>query len=580
MLLGDRRRRVALFALAFAMLITACATSSTETGSGAPNAPTGTAGNGSSTTDTGGVTAGDVAMLTPPEQPDVQHLKFKYGPIKIEPGQNNITISNLQVPKPTVDGFIVGIHPNLYRDDGSIPPVDVIHLHHGVWLKVDLSSVGGGRRPRGPGQSSTTTTEAPTGPGAIPAIAAGGTGAGGSKFGQIFFASGEEKTQMVLPAGYGYPYKAKDVWVINYMLHNLLSTPDSVSIVYDLDFIPADSAGGKTIKAARPIWNDVESGKIYPVFDVLKGSGKDGVFTYPDDAPDAYKGREKANEVVLDKDLVLLGTAGHLHPGGLYTDMYVSRAGAGATASAEAKPSITGDKAHIFRSDAVYYEPAGAVSWDVSMTATSLDWRVAVKAGDVISISSTYDTKRASWYESMGIMVLWAADAADATGADPFQVKVDAKGVLTHGHLAENDNHGGNDDPAFVDMTKLPDGATDGTVTIADFAYAPGDMSGIYKDVPTIKAGQPLKFVNQDAPIGSGIWHTITACKAPCTGSTGVAYPLADADVGFDSGELGNVGPPTAGTIEWSTPTDLAKGTYTYFCRIHPSMRGAFRVEG
>jgi len=27
------------------------------------------------------------------------------------------------------------------------------------------------------------------------------------------------------------------------------------------------------------------------------------------------------------------------------------------------------------------------------------------------------------------------------------------------------------------------------------------------------------------------------------------------------------------------TPQDLPSGTYTYFCRIHPFMRGAFRVE-
>jgi plastocyanin len=27
-----------------------------------------------------------------------------------------------------------------------------------------------------------------------------------------------------------------------------------------------------------------------------------------------------------------------------------------------------------------------------------------------------------------------------------------------------------------------------------------------------------------------------------------------------------------------STPTDLDPGTYTYFCRIHPFMRGDFRV--
>ena len=74
------------------------------------------------------------------------------------------------------------------------------------------------------------------------------------------------------------------------------------------------------------------------------------------------------------------------------------------------------------------------------------------------------------------------------------------------------------------------------------------------------------------------MWHSITACKAPCTASTGIAYPLADATVQFDSGELGTGGPPTSGSTTWSTPADLTPGTYTYFCRIHPFMRGAFRV--
>jgi hypothetical protein len=56
--------------------------------------------------------------------------------------------------------------------------------------------------------------------------------------------------------------------------------------------------------------------------------------------------------------------------------------------------------------------------------------------------------------------------------------------------------------------------------------------------------------------------------------------------VTFDSGELGFNGnqgsignAPAANRDTWQTPKDLATGTYTYFCRIHPFMRGAFRVE-
>ena len=88
-----------------------------------------------------------------------------------------------------------------------------------------------------------------------------------------------------------------------------------------------------------------------------------------------------------------------------------------------------------------------------------------------------------------------------------------------------------------------------------------------------------LTYDNLDANIGRGQWHTITACAAPCNQSTGIAYPLADGPVIFDSGELGLGGPPTADRTTWTIPADLPPGTYTYFCRIHPSMRGAFRVE-
>ena len=61
---------------------------------------------------------------------------------------------------------------------------------------------------------------------------------------------------------------------------------------------------------------------------------------------------------------------------------------------------------------------------------------------------------------------------------------------------------------------------------------------------------------------------------------TGIAYPIADGDVQFESGTLGSAAvPPTTGALEWRTPDDLDPGTYTYFCRIHPFMRGAFRVK-
>ncbi len=471
----------------------------------------------------------------------VEHLHFEYGPINIKPGQNTIEFSKGQVPKPDVDGWIVGIKPNIVKSNGKVPPVDVIHLHHGVWLN---SSAKDATRPSLP---------------------------------ERFFAAGEEKTQMVLPDGYGYPYQASDHWTINYMVHDLTPAPFDIRITYDIDFIPKDSPAAAGVQPARPIWMDVENGGVYPVFDAIKGSGTDGTYTFPTQATDPYKGGPAKNEWTVDRDGILLGTGGHLHPGGLHDDLWLRRAGAGATASEAATASIDGDTAHLFQSKAKYFEPAGAVSWDVAMTITRPDWNVQVRKGDVLSMTTTYDSSRASWYESMGIMVVFMADGN--TGRDPFQTQVDQRGKLAHGHLPENDHHGGRvvtlKNPSKFTAVDVDPAAP---IDIDNFLYAAGDLTGD-GTVPAVKAGQQITYFNKDAPKEAGIWHSLTACRAPCNKATGIAYPLADADVQFDSGQLGDAGTPTAGTLEWKTPADLTPGTYTYFCRIHPFMRGAFEIE-
>ena len=473
--------------------------------------------------------------------PGAKRLHFKVGPIAIAPGQNSIDFTR-SIPQPKVDGFITAIRPNLRRADGSIPLVDVIHLHHGVWLNTSAPDATAGTPER-------------------------------------FFAAGEEKTATIVPDGFGYPYKTSDRWLLNYMLHNSLAKKDVVWITYDIDFIPATSKAAASIIPARPLWMDIQNGSIYPVFDAHKGSGTKGIFTYPDQATDPYPSAA-LNEWTVDRDLVLVSAAGHLHPGGLYNDLWLKRDGATVPKGA-AKPGSP-DTAHLFRSKAVYYEPAGPVSWDVSMTVTPQNYRVALKKGDVLQTTVAYDTSEASWYESMGIMVLWAADAGDVKGrvTDPFTDIVRTKAVLTHGHLAENNNHGGKPAPKdFVNALKLPSQVEQvSVIPIENFVYARGDLT-VANSVPTVKQGRSITFDSSiDAPLANGIWHTITACKAPCNRSTGIAYPRANADVQFDSGQLGKAGPPTAGRLTWKTPSNLAIGTYTYFCRVHPSMRGAFRV--
>ncbi len=455
-----------------------------------------------------------------------KRLTYRVGPFDVIPGQNSIGLRPIE-DRPQVDGYVTRIKPNLTYLDGSVPRVDVIHLHHAVWVNTS-----------GPNNA--------------------GFGA------ELFFAAGEEKTTLQLPKGYGYPLRATDGLFLNHMIHNLTPTPTQVYMTYQIDFAPKGSAAARGIRPVRPVWMDVERGKNYPVFNVRKGSGKHGRFTYPDQAKNPYGTGPKRNEWVVDRPGVLVATGGHLHPGGLYTDLKLRR----------------GNRTtRLFRSRAKYYEPAGAVSWDVAMKATRKDWKVKVRPGDVLSVSATYDSSRASWWESMGIMVTYMADGGP--GKNPFKQKLDRRGQVTHGHLPENNKHGGKTDPALPDPRTLPDGADNpGSVDLVNFQYRLGDLrlGGSAGDPPVIHAGQSLTF--RDAGDNAkGIYHSITSCKAPCNKTTGIAYPIADGNVQFESGTLGSEVPPATGNLQWQTPSNLAPGTYTYFCRIHPFMRGAFRVK-
>jgi plastocyanin len=177
----------------------------------------------------------------------------------------------------------------------------------------------------------------------------------------------------------------------------------------------------------------------------------------------------------------------------------------------------------------------------------------------------------------MGIMVAYMAD--EGKGKNPYRTRVDLPGKPTHGHLRENRNHGGKK-TNLPDPRKLKDGvANPGSVDILGFNYRIGDLRfpGLGGRPPVLTPGQSLTFVNRDDP--KRLYHSITSCKAPCNKSTGIAYPIADGPVQFESGTLGDDRPITTGQTSWSTPRNLKAGTYTYFCRIHPFMRGAFRVK-
>jgi plastocyanin len=516
-------------------------------------------------------------LLTPASYPDLSTFKCRTDAISLVPGQNlnlfGITqtcpnAEHVSGPASVSDfaqgsgatGYITRFQPSMVEihDDGSLttPSVWDLHLHHVVWL--DFQPGGG-----------------PT------------------------FASGEEKTIPMLPQGYGYRTTGDANWGLNYMIHSLnASEGREVYITWEIDWIPQSQPSYAGMKRAQIQWLDVAGApQIYPVFDAERGfdTNGDGKFVFPDEVPSdpAAPGFEEQPKIsdarswTLNSDRTLVFGAGHLHPGGLNVDLQVER---------------NGQVRQLFSSKAVYYEPAGAVSWDVAMTATRPEWRIALKAGDTVSINVTYDVEKASWYESMGIMPVAWGPAGDPAARDPFideaavKAMYDQGGILTHGRLPENIDSKANKNlklPDPRDLRSKGRRVPKGGIKIQSFLYSKGGYSaakGQSKNLmrpPVIRPGRTVTFTNLDAPFGSPdteqAWHSITSCKAPCNRGPGIGYPLASGRVKFDSGQLGfGTGTSTevtTGTNTFTTPPLTKKGVYTYFCRIHPFMRGSVRVK-
>src|SRR5262249_1284390 len=196
------------------------------------------------------------------------------------PGQNTNTYALGSIPVPRVAGYITRFAPNLTYKDGTVPRVDVLHLHHAVWF------VNG--EPR-------------------------------------WFA-GEEKTIFQLPRGYGWATKPGDRWIVNHMIHNLYPRPADVYVTWTIDFVPATSPAATRIRPVPELWLDTRGGENYRVFDVRRGSGRNGRYTYPDQAPLAYtkrdprpyRGSPSRNTARVLVDGTLVAAVGHLHPGGLW----------------------------------------------------------------------------------------------------------------------------------------------------------------------------------------------------------------------------------------------------------------------
>ena len=190
------------------------------------------------------------------------------------------------------------------------------------------------------------------------------------------------------------------------------------------------------------------------------------------------------------------------------------------------------------------------------MTATPRGWRVAVKQGDVLSVHGTYDTRgppgTRPWRSCP-----WPRRGGRPAARTPSARTSRCAGVLTHGHLPENDHHGGEPAARTRARRRCPTGRgrTRSTSAASSTARATCRCPTRAATRPSSRPASRSQFVNRDA----GTRHLPHDHRLPAAvlrRSTGIAFPLANGSI-FDSGELG-FGPaaftPAANRISWSTP--------------------------
>ena len=539
-----------------------------------------------------------------------KRLRFVFGPITVKPGQNDLMLQPTTIEQPRYDGYITRFEPNLIDVSGEAPPVEELHLHHGTWLQQVAVNEAYGSGPFMASGEEKTIAFWPKG------------------YGMKIRANDVWEFLYMVHNATAEPTVVWITYDVDYV-----AAPAAEAI--------QPETGKPLITNTKSIWLDVGGGNFHaetetypfnPVYNTQKGYGTNGECSFPEENcasfnslgnVSAQQGKDVSAEVqgkdwrfgngflgpTKEGTIVVMG--GHLHPGGLYDRVSLVRDGV---------------EKDIHISEAVYWneedgtKPGGKpTSWDFSMTGVSKDigWKIRVKEGDILRLNAVYETAEASWYENMGIVMAWVAPG-DTSGVDPFDPNVTfnkradgtdgnaypttaaypdghvtpdcapsdtnicVKGQVTHGQMPENANHGS------CDINSTCQGLTDKVGPLVDridmvgFTYGVADFGVINQTgIPQVKKDTALLFNNLDT--FDYMWHTATRCKEPCSGPTTVDYPIANGGTGipgdvmdFDSSELG-YGLYPAQRMDWTLVPDRT-GTFTFFCRIHPSMRGAFTV--
>jgi hypothetical protein len=286
----------------------------------------------------------------------VQTLVYRTGPIHV--GAFGVVQEAQRADSPQLDGYVVGMSADVVDAAGNVVPAHHVMLHHIVFGKVMYPDL-------------TCTTFRGYDGRATPFPV------------QRFYAEGEERTQLALPDGYGYPNRGTDVWGLLYMLMNHHAFDQTVYIRYTVRYVT-----GESLIPVKPYWFDVRNCEADPIFTV-PGTGGPGS-TYQQHA-----------DFRMPESGVFVAGGAHLHGGGISVDVSDATCGASLYTS---YPTWGG-----FEPVPILHEPS-----PLSMTQFSDATGRPVRAGDTIRITATYDDSRPH-IRVMGIAMLYLAPGPAST---------------------------------------------------------------------------------------------------------------------------------------------------------------------
>lgn len=255
------------------------------------------------------------------------------------------------VPSPRADGYVVGLHAEVVDARGRVQGRSKVMLHH-----IVLGKLG--------------TPDATCGGGA-----------------ERFYAEGEERTQLRLPAGYGYPNKATDRWYLLYMLMNHRPRTLEGYVRYTVTYVT-----GETLTPVKPVWLDVRNCTgLDPSFDVPGTGRRFSAYVRTMDWTAPQSGR-------------IVAGGGHLHGGGIRLELHNATC---STTPFVSEPTWGGPVPHP-----ILHEPGPTHMSQF----TSADG-IPVAAGQTLRLTAVYDNG-APHTRTMGIMLLYVAPG-QVTGCAP-----------------------------------------------------------------------------------------------------------------------------------------------------------------